>query len=296
MDRDEIDLVDGSVRPTRVRTTPCDSILFMCDSNQRISGSPFNFTVTSYRPVYGQSAYISRIAIPKIPNINANNNVLTFVSTVGTFSGTIPIGYYNQVSLVNALKLCMDTAAGGLDTYTVTYNTNNKTISVTSVGGNNFFFSSSCSFIQYGINVCNFSSNPLTSNPAIVGALVQNSAILGLIYTRYITIRSARLCANPVDVPRSSSGRVNVVAMVSVAQHFNPQDFDPSGVFTGSILTDETFKDSAVLKIANQKKDLSSIDFLFEDEFGFVLDTSLDLGVGYQVNQLGCLLWLTITL
>ncbi len=294
--QDELELVDGSVRPARVRTTPCDRILFLCDSNQRISGTPFSFSVTSYRPIYPQTCFISRFLIPKIPNINQNNNTVTIVSTLGTFTGSIPVGYYNQVSLVNALKLCLDTAAGGLDTYTVTYNSNNKTISVTSVGAANFFFSNQCTFILYGKNVCNFNSYAPSSNPAVVGATVQYSSILGLVYTRYVTVRSNRLCADAVDLPRSSSGRVNTVAMISVAQHFDPDDYDPSGVFTGSILVDKSYDDSAVLRIANQKKDFSTVDFILEDEFGFTLDLALNLGAGYATNNLGCLIWLTITL
>lgn len=293
---DELELVDGTVRPARVRSTEVDRILFLADSKQRISGTPFSFQVSGYRPIYGQTAYISRIMIPKIPNINANNNVFTITNATGTYDITIPIGFYNQVSLVNALQAVLNPF--GLpygDAFTVTYNSLNKTINITAAALP-FFFVDSSPFALYGKNVCYFEAFPAGSVLGVVGALSHNSSFLELIYSKYVNILSNRLCSNAVDIPRLSNGRVNVVAAISLAQHYDPQDYDPTGVFTGSILVEQVISDSAVLRIACQKKDLTAIDFTLEDEFGFPLDNALNLGVNYPTNYAGCLIWLTVTL
>ncbi len=293
---DEAELVDGSVRPARVRSTKVDKILFLTDSRQRINGSPFNFQVSTYRPIYGQTVYVSRVMLPKLPNINANNNVFTITNSSGTYDITIPIGFYNQISLVNAFNAALNPGGSPYgDSFTVSYNPANKTLNITAATLP-FYFHSTSSFARYGINVCNFDSYPPGSVLGTVGALSHNSSLLELVYTRYVVIRSSRLCANPMDTPRTSDGKINVVAVVSVAQYFNPEDYDVSGVFTGAIMVDKSIDDSAVLRIANQRKDLTVIDYIVEDEFGFPLDTALNLGPSYASSQIGCLIWLTITL
>ncbi len=291
---DEIELTDGKIRPARVRNTKCDRILFLADSRQRTAGSAFKFQITGYRPIYGQSCYISRVMLPKLPNINPNDNTLQITNANGTFTILLPTGYYNQISLVNILDAGLN-AAGTGDVFTVTYNNTNKTINVTAAALP-FYFVAGTSFDLYGINVAHWDSFPAGSDPALVGSLSQNSSILGLVYTRYVTITSDRLCANPMDIPRLSNGKTNVVAVISVAEHFQSSDYDATGTFNGVILVDQSFNDSAVLRIAAQKKDLTLIDYMVQDEFGYTLDLALNLGAGYSTNSLGCLIWLTITL
>lgn len=296
---DESQLVQGKVKPMRVRSTPCDRILYLCDSNQRISGNAFDFTVRSYRPMNPQSVYISRCQLPKIPNINPLNNVVTFYTNADSLvpkSFTIPPAYYNQVSLVNALKLGFDTAAGGLDTYTVAFASNNKTVSITSISGIKFYISNDCTFSLRGINVCHFDGYPAGSDPNVVGSLAVYSSIIGLCYSRYVVIRSNRLTESCVEVPRSSSGKINICAMVSIAEHFNASDYDASGSFTGSIITDQTIESSAVLNLASHFKPLDAIDIVVEDEYGFSLADSFNLGSPYSSNSLSCLIWLTVSL
>lgn len=292
-------LVQGRLKPIRVRSTPCDRILFLCDSHQRISGTPFDFVVSSYKPLTPQSCYVSKVQLPKIPNINALNNTVVFYTELDPLnpkSFTIPIGYYNQVSLINALKLGFDTAATGVDTYAIAFASNNKTVSIESNNAAKFYISNDCPFSVRGINVCHFDGYSAGSDPAIVGSSKIYSSIVGLCYTRYVTIRSNRLCQNAVATPMSSSGRTNIVALVSVAEYFNPSDFDASGAFTGSILADSTIDSSAVLNLAFNRCDFDACDFQLEDEFGYNLSSSFSLGSSYSSNSLNSLIWLTISL
>ncbi len=296
---EELDVIAGVTRPARVRTTPIDSILITIDSNKKEFGTNFDFTAKVDPGMRdAQTAYVSRVMIPKLPNINYNNNNVVIVSELGTYSGYIPPGYYNQVSLVNALSLVLNTESAGVNNFIVSYNSSNKTISVEATAGSSpaalFFFASNSSFIGYGINVVPFNSFPLSSDPAVVGSLIQRSGLLGLIYSRYVTLVSNRLCSNPVAAPRSSV-RNNVISAISVAQHFDPQDYDPSGVFTGAIMVDQSTSDSSVLRVADNGKDLSVIDFAMYDEFGNPLAWAFDYGTGYASNKLGCLIYVTIT-
>ena len=304
------DIFKGLVKPVRVRNQPCDQILYLVDGKDRLSGDSFNFIVDCGKPLRALNATVSRVCVPKLPNINAVNNTFTIwtqnLGTGGTGStganmitGTLPIGFYNQTSLQSELKNALDNAAiaGGIDdTYTVAYNNFNKTISITSNVGNKWFFDSTSPFIVYGRYLTGFVGYPAGSSITSVGTAVQYSGAIGLIYSRYIKIKSNRLMANAKETCRTTSFQTNVIAVISLIDQLTVNDFSVTNVFTGSLIMDTILDSSCNLNVAYFMKELGPIDFQLVDEYDFPLNKSLNYGGNYDNVQFDVLIWLNFTI
>lgn len=285
----------GNLRPARVRTMPNDVVSLLVDSKDRISGTDYNFVASLKSALLAPlNISIAKASIPKIPNINRVNNVLVFINIYGSFTCTLTPGFYNQVSLVNAIENGMNTAINGSDYYSVVYNTLNKTISITSNNGLVWFFSDQCSFIQYGMNVVNFKGYPPSSDSAATGSLTQYSGPCGLIYSRYVAIRSNNLLKYAFETPRSTFGIINNIATISLVNAFDESDFSINNVYEGNLLLELTADTSCVLNTAQSGNALTNIDFQMVDEYGFDLAYSLTLGSPYNYSQLGCIIWLIV--
>lgn len=282
----------GLTQPPRVRSQNSDSILYLVDSASRISGTPFDFYVKCGAPISALTVEITRCQLPKLPNVTQFNNAFTIVSEVGTISAIIPIGFYNPVSLVNALKLAIDVAFNGLDTVTVTYHTTNKTISITSNNNAKWYFLSTSTFISRGNYLAGFTGLS-TGVPGVVGMITQYSGILGMCYTRYVRIRSNIMTRFAKESSRSSANINNIVACISLANYYNPSDYDQSGAFSGAIITDFSTDSSSVNNLAS-KTQLNEIDFRIEDEYGTSLQDVLYLGAPYPQPVFNALMWLYI--
>lgn len=293
----------GLIKPIRVRSQVCDQILYLVDGKDRLSGDSFNFIIDCGKPLKALNVTISRVCVPKLPNINAINNsfkIWTQNGGTGThmITGTLPIGFYNQTSLQTELKLALDTAAinGGVtDTYNVSYNNFNKTISITSQNGNLWYFDSSSSFLVYGRYLTGFIGYPAGTNITSVGTVVQYSGAIGLIYSRYIKIKSNRLMANAKETCRTSSFQNNVIAVISLIDQLTANDFTVTNVFTGSLIMDTILDSSCNLNVAYFQKDLGPIDFQLVDEYDIPLNRSLNYGNPYDNAQFDVLIWLNFT-
>lgn len=284
----------GDCRPALVRTMPNDSIVAIVDSKQRLGGTDYDFSASFQKPISKPlSVQITRVSIPKLPNINAVDNSFTVVHELGTYTFVINPGYYNQVSLVTALTTGFNTAIAG-DLFTINFNTLNKTLSIGSSNGYKWFFSSDCSFIVYGSNVANFNAFAASSNPAVVGSIIQYSGPAGLFYSRYVAVRSNALIKYAIEVPRSSSGISNNIAVLSMVNAFKESDFSVNNVYQGSIILESTQEVSCVLNTAQSGNSMTVVDFLLVDEYGFNLLRSLDLGAPFKTPQLGCLIWMNV--
>ena len=284
----------GIEKPPRFRSMDNDSILYLIDSSQRISGTPLDFVAQCGMPISGLTVEITRVQLPKLPNVTQFNNTATIVSTVGTFSINIPIGFYNPISLVNAIKTAFDAAFVTLDTFTVLYNTTNKTISIASNNALPWYFVDTSPFIVRGANLTGFQGAPAGSDPTVVGDITNYSGILGMCYTRYVRIRSRILCRFARESSRASAQITNVVACVSLANYYNPTDYDLSGAFSGAIITDHSTDSSSICNLA-AKTQLNEVDIRIEDEFGTSLQDVLYLGDPYPQPSFNAVLWLYVS-
>ena len=301
-------LIKGVLRPIRMKPLPCDTCLITVDSKNRTAGTDYNFTCSTQKAIVAPlKAQVSRASIPKIPNINANDNVISIVHsgiTGGAFSVTIPIGYYNQNSLVTAMQNAINvklTSLGSSDQFLVAFNPTNKTISVTSNNGDLWFFSNQSSFSKYGSNVANFPAFDPSLNPSVIGQKIWYSGNAGLLYSRYVAISSNILCAHAYDTSRTTGGLFNTIATISMVNQYDASDFSVNGVYEGNLMLDSTTEVSSVLNLAQSGAQIQVIDFRLTDEYGFDLGTSLTLGPSpegppYNASELGCLLWITIYL
>jgi hypothetical protein len=286
----DVEILSGLKHPSRITSHLQDEAMFLCDSHNRSQGTSDDFTCKisgGYQRCL--SSQVTRVIFPLCPNINALNNQITIKSTVGTFSCTLDIGFYNQISILTELKNKIDASFGGLDTFTLDYKIQNRTISITSDLGNKFFFDQNCSFIVRGIHMLGFEGKPLSDNPSITGALNQISSQVGLVYTRYLNIHSNALCRFSRTNSVTPLGRGNCVSIVSLPE-LNQGDFDSFGLYTGISKVNLAIDNSVKAHLALNNSLLSEIDIALTDEFGFAYRLSSSLGEG--VSNFSILVWI----
>jgi len=243
---------------------------------------------------------VSKCVVPKLPNINPKNNTFIIKHENGT-TGTIRLtpGFYNQTSITNELKAKIDAAlelAEIPDTTAVSFNTSTKIVSIASNGGYKWFFVDSSDFITRGGSMLGFRGLPL-STPVLSGSVSNYSSSVGFIYSRYVVIRSTRLNEDIRSVSRTSSNVSNIVAAVSLVNDYNASDFDTTGSFVGSLISEKLTDDAPTLNILNRNKNLDYVDFDITDEYGFSLAEILLFDESpTQVSTFNCVVWLIITL
>lgn len=295
------DVIEGLARPCYVTALEPETCIAIADAKDRVAGTNgCNFTVDFRGEISrGRVARISKVIMPKIPTINPNNNSITIRHALdgGTpITFTLPNGWYNQVSLVNELKLAFDTACVGLpDTFSVSYSALTHVITITSNGGNLWFFSSGSPFIIRGIDVAGFQGLPVTSNPAVVGAISQYSSSASFIYTRYVTLHSQALSKYIRTQSRNSTGDLSIIAGISVVEDISPEDFDTSGLFTGSSVTELTLQDAPRNAFNLKYGVLRYCDFELYDQFGLPVYDSINISPS-GVNTFNCVIWINIDL
>ncbi len=294
-------LTRGVLRPIRVRSTPSDTCVVTVDSKDRTSGTDYNFTVNLQKAIMGPlKAQVSRASIPKIPNINANDNVITIIheslGTTGPVSITMPIGYYNQNSLITTMQNSINAGLTGVDVFTVEFDRSNKSISIESNNNLTWYISNECSFSKYGSNVANFPAYPPTTDPTTLNKTIWYSGNAGLLYSRYVAISSNILCAHAYETSRTTRGLFNTVATISMVNQYDTADFSVNGVYEGNLLMDSTVEVSSIINVAQSGAQLQIIDFKLTDEYGFDVGTSISLGAPYNTSELGCIIWVTIYL
>jgi hypothetical protein len=294
-------VAEGLAQPCRVLAQQTETAIAICDAKDRVAGTngcdfrvDFRGEITRAR-----TCRISKAIIPKIPTINPNNNSITIrhaldAGTPITF--TLPNGWKNQVSLINDLKNEFDTACAGLpDTFAVSYTASTHVITITSNGGHNWFFVDSSPFIVRGIDVAGFQGYPVTDTPAASGAVSQYSSSASFIYSRYVTIHSQALSRYVRTQSRNSTGDLSIVAGISVVEDLTAADFDTSGLFTGSSVTEVTLQDAPRQAFNLKHGVLRYVDLQLYDQFGLPLYTSINIGPS-GTNTFNSVVWLTLDL
>lgn len=273
-DKDEIDLLTGFLVPPRVNANQQEKILLLCDSEDAVSKmSPYNFVVNFLQDVqYSSKAEISRVLTLKIPNVNPQNNTITIVhATAGTLTFTIPGGYYNPPGLANALTLAFNTALGAFDSVAISINQTNRTMTITSVGGYNWYFSATCSFIVRGIYLTGFFGGVATNNTS------QTSSIMTMVYSRFLLIRSNRLTQNAlISQSRTSDSISAVIAVIPLTNALSNSDFNIDDDYTGSIFLDTSVSQTSCVQNVSTNTGLQQIDFQITTEWGGGLEDPIN--------------------
>lgn len=292
----------GASAPQRVISQTQESVVFLCNATDRFEGpNGFDFRVKANVDLYsGRQCKVTKCIVPKLPNINVKNNTFIIKHENGT-TGTIRLtpSFYNQSSIVNELKAKIDAAFalfGVPDTVAVSFNTSTKIVSITSNGGYRWFFVDTSDFIVRGGSMLGFRGLPLAT-AATSGSITNFSSSVGFIYSRYIVIKSRRLNEDIRSVSRTSNNEADIVAAVSLVNDYNSSDFDTTGAFVGSLISEKVTYDAPTLNILNRNKNLNYVDFQIVDEFGFNLaDVLLFDEAPTQVSTFECVIWLLIDL
>lgn len=273
---DDESIITGSNRPPIVSTERLQSTNLVVNSNTRVAGDPFTFTVDCGGSLLrGRMISLYRAILPKIPNITANNNALSVASAggggpafVGVLNVTIPTGFYTTTDICNELVFLLNTAAGGLDTYTCTFDTRTETFTLTSVNGNTISVDTTSSFQARGANFFQF------INPTVpASSLVSTKA--GMLYTRYVTVASVRVdrySVAPTLLSAPDIPTADIVAVIDTAKLYTPSDFDILTPFAGCFAEVDT-PEAPFIRISNDSREFNTtgMDFTILDEYGFPL-------------------------
>jgi len=203
----------------------------LIDSSDRVSGNPYNF-VCDLQSNVPRARYVKlkKLIVPKIDNVNAGNNSFIVKSALGT-TGLISLspGMYNTTSLANEITAQMNARFvldGFVDTFTVNFNVVDRSFTITSVGGNNFFIDSTSDLIVFGSTLVPFPSELLASVPS--GSVI-TSGPAAMLSTRYFILTSQGLTQNQFgrSIISSSTHQVsNIVEIIDVSGIYSPIDFD----------------------------------------------------------------------
>lgn len=300
------------------------SINYLVDSNDRINGTPFDFTVNMNQNLFrARQLHLSRAIIPKIRNVNNKNKTIRFRFRPGNpgftpwrlLTAVLDIGQYGVQQLANEMGAKMTRAiidSGSTGTVLVEWKPlENVFVLSTFLGGQPdraLYFLEDSSFIQRGKNLAPFLAFPdlgTTGVPVTTNAIESgwSSGIAGMLYTRYVTLHSAAVNQFAFAGSKTSRGTAgsDIIAILDVVNQLHTGD-----TFFGAFFSDTSIEtDSPNIQIVNPQKQFQKfLDFQLRDEYGEVLDgvfpTSGDGVVNGNIpnqpnNELGITFYMYLT-
>lgn len=270
----------GQELPYLVQIETPSSCTVLIDSADRYTGDAADFRVRINPVVRPRYMQMKRFVLPKLPNVNANNNTISIHHADGDFTVTLTPGIYNTTTLANELTTRINAGLAGIvsaDTVTTTYNPLTRNFTTTSVTPLNWYFINTSSFITRGQNLAGFSGFPVGTALTVS---THSSGIAGMLYCKYVTISSqmltqhayaTSLLSNPLQKPQ-------LVAVVDVTSIYSPADFDVSVPYSGVYTALDVWAPK-ISVMNHQRSTYSDLDFTIRDEYGFLLSQALDIGI-----------------
>ena len=130
-------------------------------SSDRDSGSSSNFIIRSNEILHGEYIVNHVLIVNTIYNIDVNNNYFQLIDNSEIKNVYITPGNYNSSTFPIALKVLLDTASGGYNVYTVTFNTTTPKMTISA--SNVFSINPGLATSVFGINSTSSPSTSLTS-------------------------------------------------------------------------------------------------------------------------------------
>jgi len=266
-------MVQGIYNPQRVLTEPQDRCALVVRSSDRTNGNDFDFQIDLKTSTAGiRKIQLAKCILPLLPQINVNNKSVTVTHADGTVTFNLVDGFYSVQALVNSLQNEFTTAWQSLDplnSVTVSYDIDRRSISIIDNNGEPFFIHSGCPFDIYGENVVKFPTEPAGSTPSTTSI---ESSSLGMIYSRYITLSSQRLTQDQKTFSVvSSGGASDIVALIDISSEYDGEQFTVSASFPSTFVTIDTLEYSPRINFVNRYKSLKVFDLVLYDEFGIKL-------------------------
>jgi hypothetical protein len=282
----------GEKLPPLLQIEHPSSISCLVDSADAvIKTSETNFTVDlNYRVNRCRYIQLKKIIVPKINNVTINNNQLIIKSALGTTSSfTLQPGLYNTTDFANELTAKINAqfvADAIVDTVTVSFDSATRSFTITSSGGNNFFFDEASTFIIRGKYLHGFVGQPLADVPSVSS---HQSGIASMLYCRYFTVASRALTQYSFSssILSRASQPNDLIGVVDTTGIYEPADYDSSVQFSKVFETLQV--DAPKLSVMNSQRSLNAVvDISITDSYGFDLNDALSLGGSYTANQLSC--------
>ena len=301
------EIATGRGKPPVFTAEPQQSAQLVIDGKDRNQFmTPFSFVANIGGNLFrARMAKVSKIVMPKPPNITKFNNVLSFrqfnlvVNT--TFTITIPPGYYTTTALSNAVANLMTAITPVPSTYAMSFDITRRGFNVTYTEagspGASFYFIESSSFIIRGKNLAPFRSFADGLDAGAIGLTVQPSNVAGMLYTRYAVVSSCSFNRFSYGDSRMSTNLLNnnIIATIDITAVYTPDDFDMCVEYSGVFFTTKT-PESPRLMVSNPQRNLDpKVDIFVQDEYGENFNELFDLGSAFPANELGVSVFLEVT-
>ncbi len=299
------DIQTGRTKPPLFTTESPQSIQLVVDGKTRTPVmDPFHFRVSMNNNLFrARMARVSKVVIPKPPNITKFNNVFSWRHFDGVANSdhtiTLQPAFYNTTSFANALALAMTNATFPSDVYVVIFDPTTRTfnISYTSIGiPQPFYIVNTSTFITRGEFFAHFDSFDPFLDPAVVGASNINSSVAGMIYTRYALVSSESFNQYSFSDSRATTLQLknNIICIVDMTSIYTPSDYDLGIPYAGVFATVDT-PEAPHIMVTNPQRNLNErVDIRVQDEYGEAFNELMDLGAAYPKNTLGVGLWMEI--
>jgi hypothetical protein len=272
---EDTDMVSGKYMPQRIRTEDVDTVNILVRASDKTYGNGYDFQTDLITPsVHIRKIKLAKIGLPLIHQINNNNKTISVTHTDGSVTFDLVEGFYSVQGMVNMFQASFTTAwlsLDGTNLVTVSYDIDRRQITITDDNGEFFYIWSNCNFALYGKNVVKF---PTLPSGSVVAVATISSTRLGMIYSRYIVLKSRRLTEDQKSFSLiSGKGPSDIVAIIDLASAYNSSQFTVSTSFPGTDVIIETGDYAPKINFVNRNKALKVFDLQLEDEFGFGLNT-----------------------
>jgi hypothetical protein len=282
----EADLqANGKYVPQRVYTTVPQRSLMHIDSRNRVSGNSFNGT---YRLIpetsQARSLHMDKVIFPLLPTINDKNNGITIVHATGTGNTTLTNGYYTVQSLVNEMQakftaLWQALPAGALNSVSVIYDPSARTVTVTDNDGSLWYLDETSTFNTAGLNVIGFNAG------LAFDAISHVSTSLQMIYSRYVIVKSQRLCEDTriISTTTATSSAMGIVAILDLVEGYDASQFSTGTSFPSTTKVYNLENSACHINVHNRGKAIKDLDLSFYDEFGNNIYNIYNSGFDYDI-------------
>lgn len=300
------DFQTGRTKPPLFTSEDPQSISLVVDGKTRTpTMNPFRFRVSINNNLFrARMARVSKVVIPKPPNITQFNNILTFRQFDGVIITEHNIilqpAFYNTTTLANEIATKMTASAGGANVYVVTFDsiTRTFTISYTNNGvPEQFYIVNTSTFITRGEFLAHFDSQNPGLDPSVVGLGSFTSSVAGMVYTRYAVVSSESFNQYSFSDSRATTLflRNNIICMVDMTSIYSPEDYDVGTPYSGVFATVST-PEAPHIMVTNPQKNLNErVDIFVQDEYGEDFNDLMALGAGFPTNTLGISLWMEVS-
>jgi len=269
--QEDQNMTTGKYPPQRIMTEPQDTSTMLIRSDDRTYGDDFDFQIDILTSTSGvRKIQLAKCIFPLLPQVNVHNKSITVTHDDGTVTFDLVDGFYSMQSYINMMQNEFTIAWQSLDVtnaVTISYDIDRRTVSIIDDNAENFYIHTDCPFDRYSRNVVKFPSEPSGSIPSTSSI---ESLSLGMIYSRYVLLKSNRLTQDQKSFSVvSKNGASDIVAVIDLASQYDTDQFSVSSSFPGTFKPIDTLDYSPRINTVNRFKSFKVMDFQFVDEFGF---------------------------